>query len=125
MITLTSKGDFRKAEEYLKGLSKAGYLKILHKYGKKGVEALRNATPAHTGRTAECWSYEIEERGNSAVLVFKNSNIQNGVSVAILLQYGHGTKNGGYVSGRDYINPALDPIFEEIAKKIRTEVGKR
>lgn len=125
MITLTSKGNLRKAEEYLKGLSKASYLKILHKYGKKGVEALRNATPVDTGRTAECWSYEIEERENSAVLVFKNSNIQNGVSVAILLQYGHGTKNGGYVSGRDYINPALDPIFEEIAKKIRTEVGKR
>ena len=125
MFALTSKGDFRKAETYLKELSKINYAKILHKYGKKGVEALRNATPVDTGKTADSWSYEINDNKTSATLVFKNSNTQDGVSVAILLQYGHGTKNGGYVSGTDYINPALKPIFEDIAKKIRMEVEKQ
>ncbi|MCM1578401.1 MAG: HK97 gp10 family phage protein [Ruminococcus sp.] len=125
MITLSTKGNLGKAESYLKELSNINYVKILRKYGEKGVEALKTATPVDTGKTAEAWSYEIEENKDGAVLVFKNSNIQNGVCVAILLQYGHGTKNGGYVQGRDYINPALKPIFEDIAKKIRTEVGKR
>ncbi len=124
MVTASFKGDFKKTEKYLKRLSEISFTKILEKYGKKGVAALRNATPADTGRTADSWGYSIEKNGENLSLVFTNSNIQNGVHVAILIQYGHGTRNGGYVRGTDYVNPALRPIFDEIAREIRREADK-
>lgn len=89
--------------------------RILSKYGEMGVLALSQATPLDSGETARSWSYEIEKTGSGYNLVWKNSHVNKGVPIAIILQYGHGTRNGGYVQGRDYINPALRPIFDGIA----------
>lgn len=96
---------------------------ILDKYGKKGVAALREATPKDSGKTAESWSYEIVQSNNGDLrIVWKNDNIQNGLVIAILLQYGHATGNGGYVEGTDYINPAIESIFQQMAKDVWKEV---
>lgn len=124
MIVLKQKGDFSRATRYFERLKEFANMSILDKYGQKGVEALQSATPIRTGKTAESWSYEIEHKGQVASLSFKNSNINKGVNIAIILQYGHGTRNGGYVEGRDYINPAIRPIFDEIANEAWREVTK-
>ena len=122
MITLKKSGDFSKLTSRLQKLKKAAHISILDKYGKRGVEALSAATPVDTGLTARSWYYEVTNNGNRATLSFFNSNIQNGVPIAIILQYGHGTGTGGWVEGRDYINPALQPIFDELANNIWREV---
>lgn len=123
-ITLTSKGDFNNTERFLKGLEKQDYLKVLDKYGQAGVNALAAATPKDSGYTASCWSYEIERKGDTTSIYFSNSHMEKGVSIAIILQYGHGTRNGGYVRGRDYINPAVRPIFDEITEAAWKEITK-
>jgi hypothetical protein len=98
---------------------------ILDKYGAEGVAALASATPVDTGETARSWYYKIErDKSGSFTLAFFNSNIQNGVPIAIILQYGHGTRNGGWVEGRDYINPAIQPIFDRLADEAWREVKK-
>lgn len=97
-------------------------MNVLNKYGQRGVEALSHATPVDTGKTAASWSYEIQESDNSIEIIWSNSNVNKGLNIAILLQYGHGTRNGGYVVGRDYINPALQPLFDELADKAWEEV---
>lgn len=112
-IRSRGKGD---ARAFFKRIRHAAKVGGLDRYGREGVEALSAATPKDTGETANAWSYRITENPNGAVISFYNSNVENGVSVAILLQYGHGTRNGGWVEGRDYINPALRPIFDKIAK---------
>ena len=122
MIKMTQKGSFRNAEQFFdnsKNLSRR-LRTAFEKYGAQGVEALRAATPKDSGLTANSWSYTIENWG----IGFNNSNIQNGYSVALLIQYGHGTKSGVYVEGIDYINPALRPIFEAIAQECWKEVQK-
>ncbi|MDD6486624.1 MAG: hypothetical protein PUF61_06765, partial [Spirochaetales bacterium] len=96
----------------------------LDKFGQAGVDALAAATPKDSGKTASCWYYEITHRNGSSSISFHNSNIQNGVPIAIILQYGHGTRNGGYVQGRDYINPAIRPLFDKIADNAWKEVTK-
>ena len=96
----------------------------LDKYGREGVAALASATPVSTGLTANSWDYKIERKNGSATITFYNTNIQNGVPIAIILQYGHGTRNGGWVQGRDYINPAIQPIFDKIAEHAWREVTK-
>ena len=96
----------------------------LDKYGREGVAALSSATPVDTGLTANSWHYKIEQRSGSVSIVFYNSNIQNGVPIAIILQYGHGTRNGGWVQGRDYINPAIQPVFDKITEDAWREVTK-
>lgn len=122
MITFTLKGTFEKSEKFLndaKNRLPSKIQEILNTYGQKGVEALQNSTPADSGETARSWSYEITKYGIS----WHNSNlISTGIPLAILLQYGHGTRNGGYVQGKDYINPALRPIFDEIAESCWKEV---
>lgn len=115
MISLTSKGDFRKTEKFMKNARTKKLMSILKKYGEEGVAALMIATPLDTGRTASSWRYEIKVENNCIRLVFHNDNIQNGVPIAIILQYGHGTGTGGWVEGRDYINPAIQPVFDKIA----------
>lgn len=120
-LTIMHNG-FVKTESYFNNLRKANYRSILDKCGKKGVEALRNATPKDTGLTSESWSYEIVSKNDNYEIVWKNSNAPEGVSVAILIQYGHASQNGTYVSGIDYINPALKPIFEELSRQINEEV---
>lgn len=124
MISVRQKGDFSKTMRYLGKLQKAIRLADLDKYGQEGVAALASATPVETGQTANSWYYKIERRGSSASISFHNSNIQNGIPIAIILQYGHATRNGGWVQGRDYINPAVRPLFDKIADNAWREVTK-
>lgn len=124
MIVFKHKGDFSKSTKYLERLKKPIINNILEDYAKEGLAALQAATPKDTGLTARSWSYEIVNKNGSVSITYSNSNIQNGVLVAILLQYGHGTRNGGWVEGIDYINPTIQPIFNEIAKKVWREVTR-
>lgn len=124
MISFRHKGDFSKATRYLERVRNAIHLGLLDKYGREGVAALSSATPVDTGITANSWYYKIENRKGSATISFHNSNIQNGVPIAVILQYGHGTRNGGWVQGRDYINPAIQPIFDRIVEYAWREVTK-
>lgn len=122
MFKITQKGDFRRTEAFLKKAKKADFYKHLEKYAQIGVEALREATPIDSGVTANSWSYEIDIDGGSASITWINSNTNRGENIAILLQYGHGTGTGGYVHGRDYINPAMQPVFDQIAEDVWKEV---
>lgn len=116
-ITVNSKGNFKKTYSFLEKAKEVVNLGMLNKYGRMGVQALQDATPVDTGRTAASWYYEIKRDGKNVSLEFLNSNIQNGIPIAIILQYGHGTNNGGYVKGIDYINPALEPVFQQLAEE--------
>jgi hypothetical protein len=124
MISFRQKGDFSKLVKFLRESEKAEYIKNLDKYGREGVAALASATPVYSGETANSWSYELITKKDSATIRFNNSNVQNGVPIAIILQYGHATRNGGWVQGRDYINPAIQPIFDKIADEAWREVTK-
>lgn len=124
MITVSQKGDFSKLMSFFEKTKEIVNVGMLDKYGKRGVEALSLATPIESGNTANSWYYKIEHEKQSASITFYNSNIQNGVPIAIILQYGHGTRNGGWVEGRDYINPAIQPIFDEIVEEAWKEVKK-
>lgn len=124
MISFRHKGSFSGITKFLEKAKEATRQDDLDKYGREGVSALSSATPRNTGKTASSWYYEIERTKNSVSINFYNSNIQNGVPIAILLQYGHGTRNGGWVEGRDYINPAIQPIFDRIADNAWKEVTK-
>lgn len=124
MITFRQKGDFSKLSRYLEKVKEAAKVGVLDKYGQAGVAALSSATPVESGLTAQSWYYEIERTKSSAVIRFLNSNVNNGVPIAVILQYGHGTGTGGWVEGRDYINPAIQPIFDNIAKDAWKEVTK-
>ena len=123
MITFTQKGDFSRTTNFLK---KAKGLKLndLSKYGEEGVEALRNLTPVDSGLTANSWSYTISNTDGKTTISWLNSRDVNGINIAVILQYGHATKNGGWVAGRDYINPAIIPIFNKIADMAWKEVTK-
>lgn len=124
MISFRQKGDFSKLTRFLEKAKEAVKLGDLDKYGREGVEALASATPKDSGLTASSWYYEIENNNGTAKIKFNNSNIQNGVPIAIILQYGHGTGTGGWVEGRDYINPAIQPIFDRIVDDAWKEVTK-
>lgn len=124
MISFRQKGDFSKLTSFLEKAKSVVNLSILDKYGREGVAALASATPYESGETARSWYYKVERRKGSASIVFYNSNIQNGVPIAIILQYGHGTGTGGWVEGRDYINPAIQPIFDRIIDDAWREVTK-
>lgn len=123
MITFRQKGDFSKATSYLEKLREKARLGVLDKYGREGVAALSSATPVDTGTTAASWFYTIERSSDSITIVFNNSNRNKGVMIAIILQYGHGTGTGGWVQGRDYINPAIQPVFDKIAEQVWKEVA--
>lgn len=122
MIRLTSKGNYSKTTKYLQRLKQIRQSGILEKYGEKGVSVLASATPVDTGLTASSWNYRIDNSKGKATITFINSNIQNGVPIAIILQYGHGTGTGGWVQGRDYINPAIQPVFDQIVIEAWKEV---
>lgn len=124
MITFRQKGDFSKLTRFLERAKEAVRLGDLDKYGREGVAALASATPIDSGETASSWYYEIENKNGVARIKFCNSNIQNGVPIAIILQYGHATGTGGWVEGRDYINPAIRPVFDRIANNAWREVTK-
>lgn len=124
MISFRQKGDFSKLTSYLEKAKETIKLGNLDRYGQEGVKALSSATPQDSGKTASSWYYEIEHKNGSVSISFHNSNINKGVPIAIILQYGHGTRNGGWVEGKDYINPAIQPIFDKIANEAWKEVTK-
>lgn len=122
MFKFTHKGDFSKTEAFLKRAKNGDFYKRLERYAQVGVEALRVNTPIDSGLTANSWSYEIKNDRQGASITWLNTNTNNGENIAILLQYGHGTGTGGYVHGRDYINPAMKPVFDQIAEDVWKEV---
>lgn len=124
MITITQKGDFRNLVNFLQKAKKIVKLSDLDKYGEMGVKALMEATPVRTGRTASSWYYKASIRNNVAILEFHNSNIQNGENIALILDLGHGSKQGCWIEGRDYIAPALEPVFEQILEDAWNELNK-
>lgn len=124
MITFSHKGDFSKTFRFLERVKDISNIANLEKYGQKGVAALASATPVDSGKTANSWEYKIERTSGRLSISFYNTNIQNGVPIAIILQYGHGTGTGGWVEGRDYINPAIQPIFDEILNDLWREVTR-
>ncbi len=122
IIRITNKGDFSKTFKFLEKMKSFQIRQILERYAQEGVSALSSATPVDSGATANAWSYEIESKGDTHTIYWTNSNINKGVNIAVILQYGHGTGTGGYVAGRDYINPAMRPIFDRIAEEAWKEV---
>lgn len=122
MIGITSEGDFKNTEKFLKKVKEGRYMDVLDKYGNVGVSALAQATPKRTGKTAASWGYEIQKERGGYVIYWTNNNNNKDFYVAVALQYGHGTRNGGYVIGRDYINPAMRPVFDKIAEDAWKEV---
>lgn len=122
MISFHQKGDFSKLTSFLEKAKESIKVGDLDKWGREGVAALQSATPRDTGLTAESWYYEVNRSRDRVTLSFHNRNIQNGVPIAVILQYGHATRNGGWVEGRDYINPAVRPIFDKIADEAWKEV---
>lgn len=122
MVIFTHQGNFNNTERLLKGARKINYRKILEGYGREGVNALASATPVNSGLTSSSWDYTVSISKGSYSIAWTNSNVQDGVPIAIILQYGHGTGTGGYVQGRDYINPAIKPVFDKISKSLWQEV---
>lgn len=122
MIKFKHRGSFTNTERFFNHVLNRNYLNILDEYGRRGVEALRKATPIDSGKTADSWDYEISRDRNSTIISFINTNVNDGVNIAIILQYGHGTGTGGFVKGRDFINPAIQPIFDDLAEKVWKEV---
>ena len=122
MVSFRQKGNFVNTTRYLEKAKKGIRLSSLDRFGREGVAALASATPVESGKTANSWHYKIENQNGIVKIEFYNSNIVNGIPIAIILQYGHGTRNGGYVQGRDYINPAIQPVFDELAKHAWKEV---
>lgn len=121
-VKIFKKGDFKKTEKFLEGARVLNIRPLLRRYGEAGVHALQASTPRDTGELASSWGYEIQTDHGTARVIWTNSKIVDGVPIAIILQYGHGTGNGGYVEGRDYINPALQNIFDQLANAAWKEV---
>lgn len=121
-ITFQHRGSFKRTEKFFKAMTKRIWMRNLESYGQKGVEALSSATPRNSGKTASSWRYEITQTNHAVTISWLNNNTNDGVNIAVILQYGHGTRNGGYVKGIDYINPALKPVFDEIAQSAWKEV---
>ena len=124
MISFRHKGDFSKTSRFLEKAKSVVRRGDLDKYGQQGVAALASATPKDTGKTAQSWEYKNTMKSGSVAITFHNTNIKNGVPIAVIIQYGHGTNNGGWVQGRDYINPAIQPIFDKIVNDVWKEVTK-
>ena len=122
MISVRVKGDFKKLNRFFEKVEEAVHLGDLDRFGKEGVEALQSMTPVDTGKTSESWYYKIVRSSGSVKIQFFNSNVQNGVPIAVILQMGHGTGTGGWVEGRDYINPAIQPVFDRILEYAWKEV---
>lgn len=124
MIKFKQKGDFKKLDSFFERAKEVIRVGDLNKYGRAGVEALRAATPKDSGETANSWSYDIIREDGKASIIWKNSNINDGVNIAIILQYGHATGNGAYIQGIDYVNPAMKPVFDDIAESAWKEVER-
>ena len=118
IISYNVQGDLKKTDTFLRKLLKQDLTTLLHRYGKRGVDALAAATPVDTGKTAASWDYTVTESPGSATITWTNSNVNDGVPIALLIQYGHGTGTGGYVKGTDYINPAIQPVLNDLAEAL-------
>lgn len=124
MITISSKGSFSNTEKFLKRSIISNYNSIFEKYGKEGVRLLSSATPVDTGKTSESWTYEVKKSKRGTSIEWSNSNVVNGVQIAVIIQYGHGTQNGAYIQGQDYINPVIKPLFDILTNDIWKDVSK-
>lgn len=124
MITIESQGEWKLTRNWFDRMTKLDLALIMNQFGKEGVSALAAATPSRSGLTSKSWNYEVTRKGNNWKITWTNSNVNKGANIAVLIQYGHGTRNGGYVVGRDYINPAIRPVFEKIAQKAWKEVTR-
>ena len=124
MITIESQGEWKLTRNWFDRMTKLDLALIMNQFGKEGVSALAAATPSRSGLTSKSWNYEVTRKGNNWKITWTNSNVNKGANIAILIQYGHGTRNGGYVVGRDYINPAIRPVFDKIAQKAWKEVTR-
>ena len=124
MITIESQGEWKLTRNWFDRMTKLDLALIMNQFGKEGVSALASATPSKSGLTSKSWNYEVTRKGNNWKITWTNSNVNKGANIAVLIQYGHGTRNGGYVVGRDYINPAIRPVFDKIAKQAWKEVTK-
>lgn len=124
MITIESQGEWKLTRNWFDRMTKLDLALIMNQFGKEGVSALAAATPSRSGLTSKSWNYEVTRKGNNWKITWTNSNVNKGANIAVLIQYGHGTRNGGYVVGRDYINPAIRPIFDKIAEKAWKEVTR-
>lgn len=124
MITIESQGDWKLTRNWFDRMTKLDLALIMNQFGKEGVSALAAATPSRSGLTSKSWNYEVTRKGNNWKITWTNSNVNKGANIAVLIQYGHGTRNGGYVVGRDYINPAIRPVFDKIAQKAWKEVAR-
>jgi hypothetical protein len=122
MIYATTYGDSKKTEQYLEFLKRGGMYSGLDSYGRRGVDALSSATPLDTGETAHSWGYQIEHSKEKVTISWFNTHREGRVNIAVIIQYGHGTGTGGYVAGRDYINPAIRPIFDQILTDVWRQV---
>ena len=118
MIEIKASGDFKKTEAFLAAMKRGEVFSILERYGQAGVDALAQATPVNTGLTATSWDYEVVRKNNTYQIIWRNTNVESGIPVAILIQYGHATGTGGWVEGEDYINPAIKPLFDKIANEV-------
>ena len=123
MITFKQKGDFKKTSKYLRKVEHISLFDALNQSAQEGVSALSRATPKDTGKTADSWYYEISKGRDTIKIEWRNSNIVDGVPIAIILQYGHATGNGGYVEGIDYVNPTMKPIFDKISDLLGKELS--
>lgn len=124
MITIESQGEWKMTRNWFDKMTKLDLALIMNQFGKEGVSALAAATPSKSGLTSKSWNYEVTRKGNNWKITWTNSNVNKGANIAVLIQYGHGTRNGGYVVGRDYINPAIRPVFDKIADKAWKEVTR-
>lgn len=124
MITIESQGEWKLTRNWFDRMTKLDLALIMNQFGKEGVSALAAATPSRSGLTSKSWNYEVTRKGNNWKITWTNSNVNKGANIAVLIQYGHGTRNGGYVVGRDYINPAIRPVFDKIAAKAWKEVTR-
>lgn len=125
MIVIRHKGDFSRTTRFLHRVLRFDYKTIIDRYGRQGVSILSEMTPVDSGITAQSWKYDVEEKAGRISIVWSNTNVNKGVNIAIILQYGHGTGTGGYVRGRDYINPALQPVFDEMANTVWKELIRK
>lgn len=124
MITIESQGEWKLTRNWFDRMTKLDLALIMNQFGKEGVSALAATTPSRSGLTSKSWNYEVTRKGNNWKITWTNSNVNKGANIAVLIQYGHGTRNGGYVVGRDYINPAIRPVFDKIAQKAWKEVTR-
>lgn len=122
MFSITTRGNYNRTKKFLQKIEDQDYYKRIESYAERGRKALADATPKKTGKTANSWEYEIRRSNSGLRINYYNTNLNNGVNIAIILQYGHGTGWGGYVEGKDYINPAIKPIFDQLAEDIWREV---